>query len=190
MDEWAADLDESVVKDEAAFDEEATGTLFSSVITLANSAIGAGVLAFPYAFKNAGVGMALAMTTGLVIIMCFCILIISRSCERHAHCKTYNTLVRHYFGSRVGQGFEVVLILYLFGSCIGYMIIVYDMIQPVVEKIYCGNGCGNTEKDDFYNLVVKNDTASSRAILIGVFSFTIMLPLSLLRKVTLLHILT
>jgi len=49
MAEWADDHTEDHVHGDEM--EEAQGGLFGSTITLANSAIGAGVLGFPYAFR-------------------------------------------------------------------------------------------------------------------------------------------
>lgn len=119
--------------------------------------------------------------------MTYCVNIIAAGCEQHSHCKTYNTLVRHYFGSRVGLGFEVVLILYLFGSCIGYMIIVYDMFQPVAEKLYSDHYGSDYVTHSFYKVVIKNNAFTSRACIIGVFAGTMMLPLSYLRKISMLQ---
>jgi len=171
------------VKAEIDEEEDNTGTIFSSISTLANSAIGAGVLAFPYAFQNAGLGVALILTLALGCIMGYSLNVICKAMqsEQHMHCKTYNTLVRSYFGPNVGAVFEVVLIFYLFGSCIGYNIIVYDMVQPVMEQLYSNIG---DQGDVFYKVVIKANAFSSRAIIIGVLSITITLPLSLLRKIS------
>lgn len=49
--EWADDGDGGLLDDTAMDEADAQGSLFGSTITLANSAIGAGVLGFPYAFR-------------------------------------------------------------------------------------------------------------------------------------------
>ena len=50
-------------------DPDAQGSLFSSTITLANSAIGAGVLAFPYAFRVSLCPFLKALCTTSVLIL-------------------------------------------------------------------------------------------------------------------------
>ena len=71
-------------------DDEGTGDFFGSVITLANSAIGAGVLAFPYAFKSAGLGLGLMLTLGLCGVMGYCLHIMSTSCKVNLKCEPYD----------------------------------------------------------------------------------------------------
>lgn len=172
----AEERDEDEVKQDVG-EEEGTGDFFGSVTTLANSAIGAGVLAFPYAFKGTGVGFGVVLTVGLGLLMGFALRVICESCDKHRHCKSYNTLVRTYFGKSIGASFEVVVILYLFGSCVGYLIILYDMVQPVADFIF--------PKDiAFYDVVIKENALSSRGILIGIFTFPIVLPLCLLRTIS------
>lgn len=56
--------------DDAA-DAEKQGTFVGAVANLANAAIGAGVLAFPYAFKCCGVILGLIVTLSFAAVMAY-----------------------------------------------------------------------------------------------------------------------
>ena len=114
------------------------GTFFSSVITLANSAIGAGVLTFPYAFMNAGLAAAALICVALACVMGFSLHVIA-SCTAAAQredprVRSYQDVMKRATGGagKMQMLVEVSLILYLFGGCIAFLIIIGDMLEPLV----------------------------------------------------------
>jgi len=109
--------------------------------------------------------------------------IICVACEKNLHCKSYNTLVRLLLGKHIGVTFEVVIIFYLFGSCIGYLIIVYDMFQPVAYELFMHIGSADTTSA-FYSIVIQHNAVTSRAIILALFTFPVVLPLSLMRTIS------
>ena len=112
------------------------GTLFASIITLANSAIGAGVLTFPYAFESAGLVLAIILCLCLALLMGFTLHVIAQSTEaaqkKDSRVRSYQDVVKLAMGERVSTAVEVALVLYLFGGCIAFLIIIGDMCQPLM----------------------------------------------------------
>ena len=110
------------------------GSLVGSTVTLANCAIGAGVLATPYAvstFGTIGGGMAIASAAGVVA---YTLRALVRAGSAFGS-TSYQGLVRDAFGAKVSIGVSVVLVVYLFGSCIAYLIIIGDSYEKVVGAI-------------------------------------------------------
>eukprot|EP00937_MAST-01D_sp_MAST-1D-sp2_P003544 g3544.t1 len=114
------------------------GTFFASVITLANSAIGAGVLTFPYAFSQAGLGLAIILCVCLALLMGFSLHVIALSTEeaqkKDSRVRSYQDIVKLAMGERVSTAVEVALVLYLFGGCIAFLIIIGDMLEPMLPS--------------------------------------------------------
>merc|ERR1711907_251909 len=163
------------------------GSLFSSAMTLANSAIGAGILSFPYAFKAAGVAAGIAITLVLCGLMGAALNIIARCCSARPELQSYGSVVRYHFEERYGRKailvFDALMIFYVFGACIGYLMILYDMGHPVLQEIW-----SQDEVSSFFRKVFYPDgfveTTLSRAIIIGVPAVIAVLPLSLLRDIS------
>mmetsp|Transcript_5490 Transcript_5490/g.5376 ORF Transcript_5490/g.5376 Transcript_5490/m.5376 type:complete len:82 (+) Transcript_5490:29-274(+) len=45
---------------------------------------------------------------------------------------TYEELLDHLFGKRVGYVFDLVMVLFCFGTCVTYMITLFDILSPVL----------------------------------------------------------
>jgi hypothetical protein len=69
------------------------GTARSSVLTLINSAVGAGVLSFGFAFRCTGWAVGLLLTFFIAAVEAFTLYVLSRYAERSGT-KTYSALVR------------------------------------------------------------------------------------------------
>lgn len=102
--------------------QPAPGTARSSVATLINSSVGAGVLSFPYAFRQLGWAAGVAALVVIAGVEAFTLYVLSRYAE-HARCTTYSSLVRKMLGRGPALLMIAVLILYPFGSCVAYLII-------------------------------------------------------------------
>lgn len=93
----------------------------SSVATLCNSAIGAGVLSLPFAFRCAGLLGGLALCLGVGAAESFSLYVLSKFAERYgAH--SYGSLVRRALGRKLSSTLSAIMLLYLFGSCVAYLV--------------------------------------------------------------------
>jgi len=120
------------------------GTFWTSVFTLANAAIGAGVLAFPYAFAQCGLVLGIFLCFALSIVMGYTAYIVTLS-TAHAHdispesnvC-SYQDIARVLVGPRLESAVLATISVFLFGACIGFFIIVGDMAEPVASPLLKG----------------------------------------------------
>lgn len=74
-------------------DAPPTASVHSSIVTLVNSAIGAGILALPYAFRCTGWAAGLATVFSLGATQAYTLFVLSRHAEE-AGSTTYGALVR------------------------------------------------------------------------------------------------
>jgi len=114
------------------------GSFGTAVLTTANSALGAGVLAFPVAFRDAGLvgGSILLLVIGAAasvglrtVLHCM-----SRAQAMDPSVKDYTKMVSAAFGTKAEVGVTVLILLYLFGACWGYLVLLADTAAPLVLK--------------------------------------------------------
>ncbi|KAF8059975.1 slc38a7 [Scenedesmus sp. PABB004] len=97
----------------------------SSVATLCNSAIGAGVLSLPFAFAAAGLVGCLILCLVVAASEAFTMYVLAKFAERY-DAPSYGSLVRRALGKRTAALLSGVLLVYLWGSCVAYLVIVAD----------------------------------------------------------------
>lgn len=134
----------------------------SSVFTLCNSAIGAGVLSLPFAFKHSGLvgGVVLCVLVGAA--EAFTLYVLSKFAERY-QADSYGSLVRKTLGRKLMALLATIMVVYLLGSCIVYLIIIGDTFSAL-GALYFG------------------PSSPSRNAIIMVLGLAVLLPLCLVRK--------
>ena len=149
-----------------------TATLVGSTFQLANCAIGAGVLAFPYAFANCGLAIGplllvyLALTVGVTQLV-----VIKASAETGA--ASYEDMVRIVLGKGWGTVLEVVVLLYQFGACVAYL----DVVADQGTSIMCAYGYST------FGDLCDGSQFLLRAILVAAIAFGFCLPFSIPRRI-------
>ena len=105
--------------------------------------MGAGILAFPYAFKEAGLVVAVLTCIALVSIMGFCLhaIVYSTSEAQKADpcVRSYEDLVLAATGPKSATAMEVIIVFYQYGAVLGFLIIIGDMLTPVLEELTGAN---------------------------------------------------
>eukprot|EP00890_Picochlorum_soloecismus_P000649 jgi/Picsp_1/1585/NSC_05063-R1_sodium-coupled neutral amino acid transporter 7 len=96
-----------------------------SISLLINSAVGAGMLSFPFAFKCAGLVGGVSLLVGVAVMQCFTLYVLSGWADRTGT-KTYGELVKTSLGNRASFFLNVSMSVYLFGSGVAYMLIIGD----------------------------------------------------------------
>ena len=159
---------------------EGDGTFLSSVFTCANSAIGAGVLAFPYAFAQTGLvlGVVLSLVLATIMLVALHIIIVGTNSSNAA---SYQALVRHSMGPRAEKVVAVLMVVYLFGAITGYFIVIGDMIPPLFALI---PNCPAFLLDKPAELQHSILDRPGRTIVMGVLSTAVCFPLCLLKKIS------
>eukprot|EP01080_Neovahlkampfia_damariscottae_P009150 gene9150-1238_t len=129
---------EGIQVNEAPYNEnqedEGNANIFSTVSNIANAAVGAGVLAVPYAFKCAGL-------IGGILILSFTISMTIYSlrmivyCIEHTKKYNYDEVLQEAFGKFFGILMRILLGLITFGNQIVFLIILADSFPPLLQTI-------------------------------------------------------
>ena len=144
------------------------GNVLGSTATLANCAIGAGVLATPFAVSKFGTvaGGIVIFVTALLVAYTLVVLVRAGSVFSSA---SYQGVVKDAFGLSASRAVSATLVVYLFGSCVAYLIIIGDSYTKAVAALAHGS-----------------DGAwwASRQFAIAVVVSFVVTPLSLLREMS------
>ena len=100
----------------------------------AQSVIGAGLLAFPSAYRDAGYGYIGIIQSILLLLALGGLRVIAR-CAILYDAPSYDVMVRRAAGKIWGVMCEVVMLVLLFGACVAYLAVVTDQLQSLFENI-------------------------------------------------------
>lgn len=111
------------------------GSVWGSVFNLCNSAIGAGILALPYAVKEVGLGLGVFLLVVMGLILCYTLKIIVWTNRLHPEATSYEKLVLKLYGKGTSILVTVSVIITTFGSCVGFLVIIADLMTAIVSVI-------------------------------------------------------
>ncbi|KAK3086516.1 hypothetical protein FSP39_019509 [Pinctada imbricata] len=114
---------------------------YASVFLVVNAALGAGLLNFPDAYQQAGgVLVAVVIQAIMLVFVVFAILILAY-CSDINQTATYQDVVLSVCGKNAQRFAAFMLLLYCFGTCITFLIIIGDQWEEffltVVRDFYC-----------------------------------------------------
>ncbi|KAG7275303.1 hypothetical protein CRUP_018277 [Coryphaenoides rupestris] len=107
-----------------------------AVCIMLKSALGAGLLNFPWAFERAG-GIRSAVTVELVslVFLISGLIILGYSSSISGQC-TYQAVVKGLCGQSIGQLCEICFVFNLFMICVAFLVIVDDQLEKLCQSIY------------------------------------------------------
>ncbi|KAI6645754.1 Sodium-coupled neutral amino acid transporter 7 [Oopsacas minuta] len=106
-----------------------------SVFIIVNAALGAGLLSFPQAFVFAGgVIRGLVLEVCLAILMAINLVVIAYATEL-SRANSYQQMIKRLFGSIAATIVQICIILYTFGSCVTYTVIIGDQVEKLFELL-------------------------------------------------------
>uniref|UniRef100_A0A7S3YT28 Amino acid transporter transmembrane domain-containing protein n=1 Tax=Lotharella globosa TaxID=91324 RepID=A0A7S3YT28_9EUKA len=119
------------------------GSLRGSIFTLSSSAIGAGVLSLPLVMKNTGLVMGVGLTIigALLALMSMNMLVDTAEVVLFARGATgnrqisYSELVAQILGPAWGITLEITLVVYCFGTIVGYLLVIGKAIGGTCEAL-------------------------------------------------------
>ncbi|XP_018523381.1 putative sodium-coupled neutral amino acid transporter 8 [Lates calcarifer] len=109
---------------------------FGAVFIMLKSALGAGLLNFPWAFQKAGgvnTAISVEMVSLVFLISGLVILGYASSVSRQ---KTYQDVVREVCGRAVGQLCEICFCFNLFMICVAFLVVVQDQLEKLCISLY------------------------------------------------------
>jgi len=143
------------------------GSVWGSVFNLCNSAIGAGILALPYAVQQTGVVLGLICMFVMCLTLAFTNKILVWTARLNPAAKSYEKLVKDVFGNKASYLTTFSVILTTFGACAGFLVIIGDVLPPLVKLVITNS---------------KYDWLSHRIVVTGVCSIIGILPLASLKN--------
>uniref|UniRef100_A0ABM5EU45 Sodium-coupled neutral amino acid transporter 7 n=1 Tax=Pogona vitticeps TaxID=103695 RepID=A0ABM5EU45_9SAUR len=149
-----------------------TTSTLSAVFIVVNAALGAGLLNFPAAFSMAG-----GVAAGIALQMCMLVfiiggLVILAYCSQASNEATYQEVVRAVCGKVTGVLCEVAIVVYTFGTCIAFLIIIGDQQDKIIAALV--KDSLGTESIHWY---------TDRKLTISITAFLLILPLSVPKEI-------
>ncbi|XP_073321039.1 putative sodium-coupled neutral amino acid transporter 8 [Pagrus major] len=149
---------------------------FGAVFIMLKSALGAGLLNFPWAFQKAG-GVNTAVSVELVsLVFLISGLVILGYASSVSRQNTYQDVVREVCGSAVGQLCEVCFCFNLFMICVAFLVVVQDQLEKLCISLY-ETVTGSTEAEMPYHWYTDQRFA------LFVMCLIIILPLSIPKEI-------
>ncbi|XP_044047917.1 putative sodium-coupled neutral amino acid transporter 8a [Siniperca chuatsi] len=107
-----------------------------AIFIMLKSALGAGLLNFPWAFERAG-GIRSAVTVELVslVFLISGLIILGYSSSISGQC-TYQTVVKEVCGPAIGQLCEICFVFNLFVISVAFLVIVDDQLEKLCGSLY------------------------------------------------------
>jgi solute carrier family 38 (sodium-coupled neutral amino acid transporter), member 11 len=110
-------------------------------LKVANAAVGAGILAIPYAFRQSGFILGVFIVLSVGVFTAFSLNLVGRLIVRSQKF-TYETLTIFVFGRWAGYVIKFITIVLPCGSMIAYVIVIGDTIPDVLKyflegKVHC-----------------------------------------------------
>ncbi|KAL3697429.1 hypothetical protein R1sor_011505 [Riccia sorocarpa] len=132
-----------------------------SAFNLCNAVIGAGVLSFPFGFRQTGVLGGFFFVGAIWVIEVFALCLLVRVAEKY-NSESYQQMVNSVLGSNLAILTSVTMILSAPGSLISYMIITGDVFGPVFAQIFG-----------------ESSILANRRVVIVLFTIFVIFPLSM-----------
>lgn len=104
------------------------GSLRGSIFALCSSAIGSGVMSLPYVLRQSGMALGLGLIVlGAISALWSLNMIIDTSVQHNI--KNFTDLAERSGGKHLRRLLEVILLIYLFGACVSFQIIIASLIR-------------------------------------------------------------
>ena len=142
----AADEDRSLLAldmEEGPAKHEGTTGMLKSVFNLANTTVGAGTLALPYFFSQAGLGLGCSLLFSIALLSCYSLHLLSRcrSCDAvlaangGAAASSYLDVAFFAFERKGRIVVTLVMLCLCFGALVAYFVIIGTLLEQVVATI-------------------------------------------------------
>lgn len=104
-------------------DQCVTGTIFSSSANLANTMIGTGMLAMPFAFSQLGIAQGLVMVSITGILAAAGLILLSKSAQvLESRCVSFNALAKVSYPA-AAVIMDTAIAITCFGTSVSYLIV-------------------------------------------------------------------
>ncbi|XP_062405752.1 putative sodium-coupled neutral amino acid transporter 8 [Sardina pilchardus] len=149
---------------------------FGAIFIMLKSALGAGLLNFPWAFEKAG-GVNLALSVEMVsLVFLISGLVILGFASSVSRQNTYHDVVRDVCGPRIGQLCEICFVFNLFMISVAFLVVVQDQLEKLCVSLY-ETVTGSTEAE------MPHYWYSDHRFVLFIMCLIIILPLSIPKEI-------
>jgi len=168
----------------------AAGSMKSSVFNLTSATLGAGALSIPFAVSDAGVviGVALLVFIGILSILATVYVV---HVINFTELKTFEEMAVRAAGRKFALFVEMNIILFCFGTAVGYLISVGDIAETIIDACFERgmhlHGVDGASGHQQVNVVIDGlpvwqQMILDRRFILFVVTFGVLLPLSVTEK--------
>lgn len=115
----------------------------AAVFLTVNAALGAGLLNMPFAFQSGGGLLIGSLTQVLLLTIVMMGMFILTYCTHVSGAQSFQQLVHYFCGRRAGHLVSGCIVLYSYGACLTFIIIIGDQVDRVLASIYGPDFCHN-----------------------------------------------
>uniref|UniRef100_A0A7S0Q5N9 Amino acid transporter transmembrane domain-containing protein n=1 Tax=Coccolithus braarudii TaxID=221442 RepID=A0A7S0Q5N9_9EUKA len=113
---------------------------WAATFTTCNAALGAGVLAYPYAFMSAGLVPGPLLLLGLASLSCASLLVLVNEMasllKMRPAVQTYTDIALYGLGPKSASFLQLIVLLNALGACWAYNVLLADVLAPVVIRAF------------------------------------------------------
>jgi amino acid permease len=155
-------------------ERDGTASFPSSLFNLLNTILGGGILALPQAFSMSGLLVGVIFTFFVGILSAISSTMLVEVSDKLGDIRSYKDLANRTFGTFGGFIIDICLVLFLFGTMTGYIVIIADLLTPSVVNLF------NLNVDDRESV---GYDYIDRIFVSGVVTGCVLLPVSMLPKI-------
>lgn len=127
-------IDDLIVrKDHKQELKQGTSKAYGAVFIVINAAMGAGLLAFPYAFYLTGGWYWGVVTEMLILPFIIGGLVILAYCAELKQAATYEQIMEQMFGHWMRSVTELCVFIYCFGTCVTFIVVIGDQVEDITS---------------------------------------------------------
>eukprot|EP00388_Colpodella_angusta_P003988 GDKJ01013616.1.p1 GENE.GDKJ01013616.1~~GDKJ01013616.1.p1 ORF type:complete len:586 (-),score=116.44 GDKJ01013616.1:238-1995(-) len=158
------------------------GTLSAATFSLMSATLGAGALTMPAAM-NFGGYLGLAIVLGLILLASMFSITLIVHAMTYSGMSSMEEMSLKGYGHGFATAYEIVVVLFCFGTALGYLITIFDIYSVIMISILSNSGYQFDEDGNVIDGSSLVKLFTNRAFVITMFTLVVCLPLSLMKRI-------
>ena len=161
----------------------------ASLFNMLNTIMGGGMLALPAAYGNSGLAVGIILTIIVMLLSALSSNFLVLCSQTVGNAKSYKDLAFITFGVPGALIIDLCLVLFMFGTCAGYIVIIGDLLTPYFAEIFNLDDPISCGTDDFAGIDSDStgdcgEVAEYWAYIVSaIMCVAVLLPLCMLKKI-------
>lgn len=147
-----------------------------------SATLGAGALTMPAAM-NFGGYLGLIFILILILFVSWLSILLTVHSMSYSGLKSFEEMSLRAYGHVFATFYEIVVVVFCFGTALGYLMSIYDIYSVISIAILSGYGYSFDEENKVINPSTTVKLLTNRAFVITIVTVCVCLPLSLMKKI-------